>query len=199
LSNKPLFKRSSNDLNERMVDSSFLAVIQYLFVFNILTGQKLDLTEPPSEKDFKPWVITSTLSEEISTPLQFLLHQSTFWYWSVCSQAVRILVCQTLQDIMATLDAPSKRGLLLSSWVRRKKGGFQEAKPQQAKEKLCWHWQGTLNEAIESFRFEDEDDYGNDILLSTVLFFTTKVSTLISVEGGKALSRSLNHKISNIC
>ena len=26
----------------------------------------------------------------------------------------------------------------------------------------------------------------------TVLFFSTKVSTLISVEGGKALSRSLN-------
>ena len=31
-----------------------------------------------------------------------------------------------------------------------------------------------------------------------VIFFTTKVSTLISVEGGKVLSRSLNDKISNI-
>ena len=31
-----------------------------------------------------------------------------------------------------------------------------------------------------------------------VLFFTTKVSTLISVEGGEALSRSLNDKIPNI-
>ena len=30
-----------------------------------------------------------------------------------------------------------------------------------------------------------------------VLFFTTKVSTLISVEGGEALSRSLNDKIPN--
>ena len=31
-----------------------------------------------------------------------------------------------------------------------------------------------------------------------LIFFTTKVSTLISVEGGKVLSRSLNDKISNI-
>ena len=31
-----------------------------------------------------------------------------------------------------------------------------------------------------------------------VIFFTTNVSTLISVEGGKVLSRSLNDKISNI-
>ena len=31
-----------------------------------------------------------------------------------------------------------------------------------------------------------------------VLFFITKVSTLISVEGGEALSRSLNDKILNI-
>ena len=29
-------------------------------------------------------------------------------------------------------------------------------------------------------------------------FFTTKVSSLISVEGGKTLSRSLNDKIPNI-
>ena len=31
-----------------------------------------------------------------------------------------------------------------------------------------------------------------------VLFFTTKVSSVISVEGGKALSRLLNDKIPNI-
>ena len=34
---------------------------------------------------------------------------------------------------------------------------------------------------------------------SIVLFFPTKASTLISVEGGKALFRSLNEKIPNIC
>ena len=33
---------------------------------------------------------------------------------------------------------------------------------------------------------------------SWYFFVTTKVSTLISVEGGKALSRSLNDKVSNI-
>ena len=32
----------------------------------------------------------------------------------------------------------------------------------------------------------------------TLVFFTTKVSTLISVEGDEALSRSLNDKIPNI-
>ena len=91
--------------------------------------------------------------------------------------------------------------------MRRKKGGFEEAKPEQANEKLCW--QDALDEAIESFRFEDEEDYGNHSFLTyslkvdnpesfILLFFTTKVSTLISVEGDKALSRSLNYKISTI-
>ena len=56
---------------------------------------------------------------------------------------------------MATLDAPSKKSLLLSSWVRAEKRGFEEAKPEQAKEKLCW--QNALDEAIESFGFKDED------------------------------------------
>ena len=38
-----------------------------------------------------------------------------------------------------------------------------------------------------------------DILESFILpFFTTKVSTVISVEGGEVLSRLLNDKISNI-
>ena len=166
-----------------MVVLSLLAVIQYLFVFNILTGQKLDLTEPPSEKDFKPWVITSTLSEEISTRLQFLLHQSTFWYWSVCSQAVRILVCQTLQDIMATLDAASKKSLPLSSWVRRKKGGFEEARPEQAKEKLCW--QDALGEAIESSGFKDEEDYGDHIFLSYFLKGNTPESFIVLFSAQK--------------
>ena len=59
---------------------------------------------------------------------------------------------------MATLDAPYKKSLLLSSWVRRKKGGFKEAKPKRAKEKLCW--QDAFDEAIESFGFKDEDAYG---------------------------------------
>ena len=88
--------------------------------------------------------------------------------------------------------------------MRTKKGGFEEAKPEQAKEKL--RWQDALDEAIESFRFQDKDDYRGHIFLSyslkvdtpesfIVLFFTTKVSTLISVEGDKALSRS---KTSNI-
>ena len=102
---------------------------------------------------------------------------------------------------MATLDTPCKKSLLL----RKKKGGFEEAKPEQAKEKLRWHWQGALDEAIESLRFEGEGDYGNDISLSyslkidtpeSFIFFTTNVSTLISVEGDKAISRSLNYKIS---
>ena len=48
--------------------------------------------------------------------------------------------------------------------MEREKGGFEEAKPEQAKEKLCW--QDALDEAIESFGFKDEDDYGNDIFLS---------------------------------
>ena len=59
---------------------------------------------------------------------------------------------------MATLDAPSKKSLLLSSWVRGEKRGFEEAKPEQAKEKLCW--QNALDEAIESFGFKDEDADG---------------------------------------
>ena len=59
---------------------------------------------------------------------------------------------------MATLDAPSKKSFLLSSWVRGGKRGFEEAKPEQAKEKLCW--QNALDEAIESFGFKDEDADG---------------------------------------
>ena len=59
---------------------------------------------------------------------------------------------------MATLEAPRKKRLPLSSWVRRKKGGFEEAKPEQANEKLCW--QDAFDEAIESFGFKDEDAYG---------------------------------------
>ena len=60
---------------------------------------------------------------------------------------------------------------------------------------------------IDSFRFGDENDYKGRHLFKfsrlftkidtpesfiLLFFFTTKVSSLISFEGGKALSRSLN-------
>ena len=59
-----------------------------------------------------------------------------------------------------------------------------------------------MSQRLESFRFEDEDDiqFFNflayslkvDTLESFILFFfTTKVSTLISVEGSEARFRSL--------
>ena len=66
---------------------------------------------------------------------------------------------------------------------------------------------------IESFGFKNEGVYDDKNLIFSffayslkidtpesfiVLFFTAKVSSLISVEGGEALSRSLNDKISNI-
>ena len=65
-----------------------------------------------------------------------------------------------------------------------------------------------LQNILESFRLKDEDDYKFSRLLcknryprqtvSLYFFFTTKVSTLISVEGGKTFPQSLNDKISNI-
>ena len=62
------------------------------------------------------------------------------------------------------------------------------------------------DKTIESFRFEYDDDIcflAYPLKIDTpesfiVLFFTTKVSTIISVEGGEALSRSLNDRIPNI-
>ena len=63
----------------------------------------------------------------------------------------------------------------------------------------------------ESFRFKD--NYNEDIFnfkfsrlfskhrhlgKNHCTFFTTKVSLLISIEGGKALSQLLNHKTPNI-
>ena len=63
--------------------------------------------------------------------------------------------------------------------------------------RLCW--------ILESFRaLSTTFDFKFSRLFSEnrhsfiLLSFTTKVSTLISVEGGEALSRSLNNKIRNI-
>ena len=52
--------------------------------------------------------------------------------------------------------------------------------------------------AIREIKFSRLSSRINNPESFTVLFFTTKVSSLISVEGGKALSRSLYNRISNI-
>ena len=65
---------------------------------------------------------------------------------------------------------------------------------------------------IESFRFEDKSEYEYDIYLTflcmlynkdtqeslILLFFTTKVSTVILTKGGLSLSQWQNDKTSHI-